>query len=102
MTIWGTPADVDQGPQAAPDAPPHAGARSRSGPPVPAAPDDKPVEVTQPDQRGAETLLHQAQESYPDQPSGPDDTWWLPVRLGGSAPTPEQARELDDKQGHLG
>jgi 1-acyl-sn-glycerol-3-phosphate acyltransferase len=72
------------------------------GPPVPAGPDDKPVEVTQRIAEALETLLHKAQESYVDQPSGPDDTWWLPVRLGGSAPTPEQARELDAKQGHLG
>jgi 1-acyl-sn-glycerol-3-phosphate acyltransferase len=72
------------------------------GPPVPAAPGDNPVEVTRRISEALETLLHKAQESYPEQPSGPDDTWWLPVRLGGSAPTPEQARELDAKQGHLG
>ena len=47
-------------------------------------------------------LLHQAQESYPDKPSADDDRWWLPVRLGGTAPTPDEARELDKKQGHLG
>ena len=38
--------------------------------------------------------LQQAQEAYPDKP-GRDDDWWLPARLGGSAPTPERARELD-------
>ena len=69
---------------------------------VEAAPGDKPVEVTRRIAEALETLLHKAQESYPDQPSGPDDTWWLPVRLGGTAPTLEQARELDAKQGHLG
>ncbi len=35
-------------------------------------------------------MLHEAQESYPDAPSGPDDRWWLPARLGGSAVTPEE------------
>ena len=40
-------------------------------------------------------LLHEAQESYPDQPAGPHDAWWLPVRLGGTAPTPERAAEMD-------
>ena len=35
-------------------------------------------------------MLHQAQETYPDRPSGPDDTWWLPARLGGTAMTPEE------------
>jgi 1-acyl-sn-glycerol-3-phosphate acyltransferase len=40
-------------------------------------------------------LLRQAQEAYPDRPAGPDDTWWLPARLGGTAPTPDQAAQLD-------
>ncbi len=40
-------------------------------------------------------LLDDVQRSYPDAPSGPDDRWWLPVSLGGTAPTPEQAAALD-------
>lgn len=43
-------------------------------------------------------LLHQAQESYPDRPSGSDDTWWQPARLGGSAPTPEEAADMDARE----
>jgi 1-acyl-sn-glycerol-3-phosphate acyltransferase len=39
-------------------------------------------------------MLHEIQESYAESP-GPDDSWWLPVRLGGSAPTPEEAEQLD-------
>jgi 1-acyl-sn-glycerol-3-phosphate acyltransferase len=35
-------------------------------------------------------MLHHAQETYPDRPSGPDDRWWLPSRLGGTAMTPEE------------
>jgi 1-acyl-sn-glycerol-3-phosphate acyltransferase len=35
-------------------------------------------------------LLTAAQQEYPDKPSGPDDTWWLPAHLGGTAPRPEQ------------
>ena len=42
-----------------------------------------------------EALVDRAQREYPDQPSGPDDTWWQPAHLGGSAPTPEEAVELD-------
>jgi 1-acyl-sn-glycerol-3-phosphate acyltransferase len=41
--------------------------------------------------------LHAAQESYPDKP-GPEGDWWLPARLGGSAPTPERAAELDAEE----
>ncbi len=29
------------------------------------------------------------------QPGGPDDTWWQPARLGGTAPTPDEAAQLD-------
>lgn len=42
-------------------------------------------------------LLDKAQRSYPDKPAGPDDGWWQPAHLGGSAPTPEEAAELDRK-----
>jgi len=31
-------------------------------------------------------LLDRAQREYPAKPSGPDDDWWLPAHLGGSAP----------------
>ncbi|RJK96939.1 lysophospholipid acyltransferase family protein [Vallicoccus soli] len=34
-------------------------------------------------------LLHQAQEAYEDRPASPEDGWWLPARLGGSAPAPD-------------
>ncbi|SBT50043.1 lysophospholipid acyltransferase family protein [Micromonospora narathiwatensis] len=40
-------------------------------------------------------LVDRAQRAYPEQPAGPDDTWWQPAHLGGTAPTPEEAAELD-------
>jgi 1-acyl-sn-glycerol-3-phosphate acyltransferase len=40
-------------------------------------------------------LLHQAQEAYPGLPS--DELKFLPARLGGSAPTLEQATALDEQ-----
>ncbi|WP_020663391.1 lysophospholipid acyltransferase family protein [Amycolatopsis benzoatilytica] len=40
-------------------------------------------------------LLEKAQSEYPATPSGEDDRWWLPAHLGGTAPTPEEAAELD-------
>jgi len=48
--------------------------------------------------RRMDALLHEAQRTYPDQPSGEDDRWWLPARLGGSAPTPEVAAKLDEEE----
>jgi 1-acyl-sn-glycerol-3-phosphate acyltransferase len=40
-------------------------------------------------------LLDRAQRDYPDTPAQPDDRWWQPTHLGGSAPTPEEAAALD-------
>jgi 1-acyl-sn-glycerol-3-phosphate acyltransferase len=38
-----------------------------------------------------ETLLDEARARYPGTPRTPDDTWWIPARLGGTAPTLEEA-----------
>jgi 1-acyl-sn-glycerol-3-phosphate acyltransferase len=40
-------------------------------------------------------LLDEVQREYPDKPEGPDDAWWLPAHLGGTAPTLAEAAELD-------
>ncbi|MEU4714639.1 lysophospholipid acyltransferase family protein [Micromonospora purpureochromogenes] len=40
-------------------------------------------------------LVDRAQREYPDKPAGPDDAWWLPAHLGGTAPTLEEAAELE-------
>jgi 1-acyl-sn-glycerol-3-phosphate acyltransferase len=40
-------------------------------------------------------LLDQAQRAYPDAPADDADRWWLPAHLGGTAPTPEEAKEID-------
>jgi 1-acyl-sn-glycerol-3-phosphate acyltransferase len=42
-----------------------------------------------------QTLLDRAQRQYPDQPSGPEDRWWLPTHLGGTAPAPDEAAAMD-------
>jgi 1-acyl-sn-glycerol-3-phosphate acyltransferase len=39
-------------------------------------------------------LLDAAQLAYPAKPDGPDDTWWLPAHLGGTAPLPEAAAAI--------
>jgi hypothetical protein len=36
------------------------------------------------------TLLYRVQEEYPH----PEGEFWVPQRLGGSAPTPEDSRAL--------
>ncbi|MFF1608651.1 lysophospholipid acyltransferase family protein [Amycolatopsis sp. NPDC058278] len=40
-------------------------------------------------------LLDRAQAEYPDQPASDEERWWLPAHLGGTAPTPAEAAELD-------
>jgi 1-acyl-sn-glycerol-3-phosphate acyltransferase len=39
--------------------------------------------------RRMEDLVERAQLEYPEKPAGPEDSWWLPARLGGTAPAPE-------------
>jgi 1-acyl-sn-glycerol-3-phosphate acyltransferase len=36
-------------------------------------------------------LLDAVQKAYPEKPDGPDDRWWLPAHMGGTAPLPEAA-----------
>jgi 1-acyl-sn-glycerol-3-phosphate acyltransferase len=38
------------------------------------------------------TLLHRVQQDYPH----PEGEYWVPHRLGGSAPTPDEAKVLDE------
>ena len=40
-------------------------------------------------------LLDRAQRDYPDPPRDDADRWWVPQHLGGSAPSPQEAAELD-------
>ncbi len=55
---------------------------------------ENPVAETAALRTAMQTMLDQTIAAYPadEQPSG---SWWLPARLGGSAPTPDQAGELD-------
>jgi 1-acyl-sn-glycerol-3-phosphate acyltransferase len=39
-------------------------------------------------------VLHEVQEQYPH----PTGAWWVPHRLGGAAPTPEEAARLDEAE----
>lgn len=56
------------------------------GAPIHVAADEEVVAASARIRLATEELLHGVQRSYPDTPSGPDDTWWLPARMGGTAP----------------
>jgi 1-acyl-sn-glycerol-3-phosphate acyltransferase len=65
------------------------------GEPIVPEPGEKVQSVLRRTRAAMVALLDEAQRSYPDQPAGPDDRWWLPVHLGGTAPTPEEAAAKD-------
>ena len=94
MTIWGSQRLWTKG------RPRHLTQRHvpiliRAGEPFqPSAQDD--LDVLTGDLRARmSALLDGAQRDYPDAPEPGDDPFWLPAHLGGSAPTPEAAAELD-------
>jgi len=60
------------------------------GAPIEAAPDGTAEATTIALRKRLSELLDSAQRAYPEKPSGPDDTWWLPAHLGGTAPRPEE------------
>ena len=41
------------------------------------------------------TMLDDAIARYPQRPTGPEDAWWMPARLGGTAPTLAEATRMD-------
>ncbi len=55
---------------------------------------DDPVADTDELHRRLAALLDDAIEAYPDEEQ-PPGSWWLPASRGGSAPTPERAKELE-------
>ena len=65
------------------------------GEPIVAETGEKAQSMLRRTKAAMEQLLDEAQRSYPDQPAGPDDRWWLPAHLGGTAPTPEAAAADD-------
>ena len=65
------------------------------GDPILAGPHDDVAAVDAELRRRMQQLLDTAQRSYPQHPRSDADRWWLPQHLGGSAPPPAAAAELD-------
>ena len=65
------------------------------GEPIVADPGEKAQSLLRRTRAAMEQLLDEAQRTYPQEPAGPDDRWWLPAHLGGTAPTPEVAAAQD-------
>ena len=66
------------------------------GEPMPVAPDETIDEATAKIHAVMETMLHGLQDAYP--PMGHDELDFLPARLGGTAPTLEDADRMDDEE----
>jgi 1-acyl-sn-glycerol-3-phosphate acyltransferase len=54
-------------------------------------PSADPVAVTAELKARMQALLDEARATYPGGPRSPQDTWWIPASMGGTAPTLEQA-----------
>ena len=65
------------------------------GEPIRPEPGEAPRELLQRIRTAMEALLDEAQRTYPQPPAGPEDLWWQPAHLGGTAPTLEEAARLD-------
>ncbi|MDQ6715805.1 MAG: 1-acyl-sn-glycerol-3-phosphate acyltransferase [Actinomycetota bacterium] len=66
------------------------------GAPIPVGPDESIDEATSRIRAVMETMLHTLQDGY--EPMTGEDLKYLPARLGGSAPTPEEATKADDDE----
>ncbi|MGP3981726.1 lysophospholipid acyltransferase family protein [Streptomyces sp. KR80] len=69
----------------------------RVGEPLAADPGETAMSVTSRLRGRVQDLLEACQRAYPVRPKGPDDTWWIPAHLGGTAPAPAESvgRERD-------
>ncbi|MEE3852262.1 lysophospholipid acyltransferase family protein [Gordonia sp. LSe1-13] len=65
------------------------------GAPLHVGADEEPQSATARLHEEMTTLLHHVQDEYGPHPHG---EFWVPARLGGSAPTPEQARGIEDAE----
>jgi 1-acyl-sn-glycerol-3-phosphate acyltransferase len=65
------------------------------GEPLQPAPRDDGEEVMAELRNRMTALLDRAQREYPEKPEAPEDGWWQPAHLGGTAPTPAEAAALD-------
>lgn len=54
-------------------------------------PSADPIAVTADLKKRMQVLLEEARSTYAGGPRTPDDTWWIPASMGGTAPTLEEA-----------
>lgn len=65
----------------------------RFGAPITVPPDADPADVTETLMARVRELVDEAMAGYPQAPRGDADRWWVPARLGGTAPTQAEAAQ---------
>ncbi|MDT0469412.1 lysophospholipid acyltransferase family protein [Streptomyces gibsoniae] len=73
----------------------HTPVTIRVGEPIEAPRDSYAGALTRQLRGRVQELLEAAQRAYPGRPKGPEDTWWMPAHLGGTAPTMEELRAAE-------
>jgi 1-acyl-sn-glycerol-3-phosphate acyltransferase len=71
----------------------HIPVTMRVGEPLVPQPGETAMSLTERLRGRVQELLEAAQRAYPVRPKDDEDTWWIPAHLGGTAPTPAQARK---------
>jgi 1-acyl-sn-glycerol-3-phosphate acyltransferase len=66
----------------------------RVGEPLHSEEDEPAARLTSRLRGRVQELLDAAQLAYPATPKGPHDSWWQPAHLGGTAPTPAEAKAM--------
>jgi 1-acyl-sn-glycerol-3-phosphate acyltransferase len=64
------------------------------GPAIAYEPNEDPRDVTKRLMAVLTDMVTELQDTYTQTPAGESDRWWQPARLGGSAPTPEEAQAI--------
>ena len=67
-------------------------------PPIEHTPGSEPEKVTFELMTRISDLVDDLSRSYPVQPKGPEDSWWQPAHLGGSAPTVEESLAMSERE----
>ena len=66
--------------------------------PVAYEPNEDPEKVSLRLMERIEELVDRQQRNYPHRPAGPEDAWWVPAHLGGTAPTVEESLALNARE----
>jgi 1-acyl-sn-glycerol-3-phosphate acyltransferase len=98
VVLWGSQRVLTKGRKRSLRAARHTPITISVGAPVVVGPDEPAAAALERLRTAMQQLLDDAVESYPQTPSGPQDRWWLPAHLGGTAPTRAAAAELDARE----